>query len=67
MHRKIVDLPVLIEHFKIHNRTEGKSSHTVEWYNLVLGQLCHRLESHDTPATLDHVDEMMVRRFILFL
>ena len=33
----------------------------------VLGQLCHWLESRDTPATLDHIDEMMIRRFILFL
>ena len=25
MHRKIIDLPELMEHFEIHNRTEGKS------------------------------------------
>ena len=67
MHRKIIDLPELMEHFEIHNRTEGKSPRTVEWYNLVLGQLCHWLESRDTPTTLDHADEMMIRRFILFL
>ena len=67
MHRKIVELPLLMEHFEIHNRTEGKSPRTVEWYNLVLGQLCDWLESRDTPATLDHIDEMMIRRFILFL
>ena len=29
-HRKIVDLPVLMEHFEIHNRTEGKCPRTVE-------------------------------------
>ena len=67
MHRKIIDLPVLMEHFEIHNRTEGKSPRTVEWYNLVLGQLCHWLESRDTPTTLNHVDEMMILRFIFFL
>jgi len=67
MHRKIVDLPLLMEHFEIHNRTEGKSPRTVEWYNLVLGQLCDWLEGRDTPATLDHIDEMMIRRFIIFL
>ena len=67
MHRKIVELPLLMERFEIHNRTEGKSPRTVEWCNLVLGQLCHWLESRDTPATLDHIDEMTIRRFILFL
>ena len=67
MHKKIIDLPVLMEHFEIHNRTEGKSPRTVEWYNLVLGQLCHWLECRGTPTTLEHVDEMMIRRFILFL
>ena len=67
MHRKIVELPLLMEQFEIHNRTEGKSPRTVEWYNLVLGQRCDWLESRDTPATLEHVDEMMIRRFILFL
>jgi integrase/recombinase XerC/integrase/recombinase XerD len=67
MHRKIIDKPVLMEHYEIHNRTEGKSPRTVEWYNLVLGQLCDWLECRGTPTTLEHVDEMMIRRFILFL
>ena len=39
MHKKLIDLPVLMEHFEIHNRSEGKSPRTVEWYNPVLGQL----------------------------
>ena len=27
------DLSVLFEYFEVHNRTEGKSPRTVEWYN----------------------------------
>ena len=27
MHRKIIDVPVLMEHFEIHNRTEGTPPH----------------------------------------
>ena len=50
MHRKIVDLPVLMEHFEIHNRTEGKSPRTVEWYNLVPGQLCDCLGAVILPT-----------------
>ena len=30
------DLTTLISHFEVHNRTEGKSPRTVEWYNDVL-------------------------------
>ena len=53
IHTKLIDLPVPLEHFEIHNRTEGKSPRCVESYNLVLGQLCDWLEKRDTPATLD--------------
>ena len=67
MSRKVIDLPVLMEHFEIHNRTEGKSPRTVEWYNLVLGLLYDWLKGQDRPTTLDHIDELVIRRFILYL
>ena len=51
MSRKVIDLPVLMEHFEIHNRTEGKSPRTVEWYNLVLGLLYDWLKGQDRPTT----------------
>ena len=34
-----IDLSALIRHFNVHNRTEGKSPRTVEWYDEVLGML----------------------------
>ena len=67
MSGKVIDLPVVIEHFEIHNRTEGKSPRTVEWYNLVLGLLYDWLKGQDRPTTLDHIDELVIRRFILYL
>ena len=39
MHEHDVDLSVLIERFEVHNRTEGKSPRTVDWYNQVLDSL----------------------------
>ncbi len=31
-----LDITTVIKHFDVHNRTEGKSPRTVEWYNEVL-------------------------------
>ena len=28
-----LDLKMLTQHFEVHNRSEGKSARTVEWYN----------------------------------
>ena len=28
-----LDLKMLTQHFGVHNRSEGKSARTVEWYN----------------------------------
>ena len=37
MYKSRSDLSVLMQHFEVHNRTEGKSPRTVGWYNEVLG------------------------------
>ena len=37
MDKSNTDLSVIIRHFEIHNRTDGKSDRTVGWYNEVLG------------------------------
>ena len=37
MDKAKIDLSALIRHFNVHNRTEGKSPRTVEWYDEVLG------------------------------
>jgi len=33
------DFSIFIRHLEVHNKTEGKSPRTVEWYNEVLGLL----------------------------
>ncbi|PPR21089.1 MAG: hypothetical protein CFH40_01719 [Alphaproteobacteria bacterium MarineAlpha10_Bin3] len=37
MDKSNTDLSVLMQHFEVNNRTEGKSPKTVGWYNEVLG------------------------------
>ena len=67
MDKSNTELTKLMLHFEVHNRTEGKSPRTVEWYNDVLGLLSRWLESEGIPATLGNLDEMVIRRFILYL
>ena len=61
------DLLVLIRHFEIHNRTEGKSARTVGWYNEVLGLLYRWLQDQGRHTDLDTIDEMVIREFIMEL
>ena len=61
------DLQDLMEHFEIHNRTEGKSPRTVEWYNLALGKFRNWLIEQGEPTVLSGLDELRVRRFLLDL
>ena len=61
------DLTVIIRHFEIHNRTEGKSARTVGWYNEVLGLLCRWLQTDSIPTNLNSIDEMVSREFIMDL
>ena len=67
MDRQEVDLSTLIEIFETHNRTEGKSLRTVGWYNEVLNLLYCWLREEDLPTALATLDEMTIRRFILYL
>ncbi|MCH8988223.1 MAG: hypothetical protein IIA92_05385 [Chloroflexi bacterium] len=46
------DLSVLIQHFEVHNKTEGKSPRTVGWYNEVLGMFIKWLRSVFIPKTV---------------
>ena len=61
------DLLDLMGHFEVHNRTEGKSPRTVEWYNLALGKLRDWLIEQGEPTVLSALDEFRVRRFLLDL
>ena len=67
MDKSNADLSRLTKHFEVHNKTEGKSARTVEWYNEVLGLLHRWLKDEGKPTTLDSIDEMVVREFIIDL
>jgi site-specific recombinase XerD len=67
MNKSNTDLAVLMKHFEVHNRSEGKSARTVGWYNEVLGLLCCWLQDQGIPTTLDSIDDMVVREFIIDL
>jgi len=67
MDKSNFDLSVLMRHFEVHNRTEGKSARTVGWYNEVLGLLYRWLQEQSIPTILDSIDEMVIREFIMDL
>ena len=61
------DITTLIDHFEVHNRTEGKSPRTVEWYNEVLGLFLDWLTKSGLSTSLDQIGEPEVRSFVLHL
>lgn len=65
MDKSKTDLSVLMQHFEVNNRTEGKSPRTVGWYNEVLGMLMRWLIEDGSSTLIGDIDEMTIRRFIL--
>ena len=61
------DLSVVIRHFEVHNRTEGRSDRTVGRHNEVLRLFYRWLAEQKRPKALGAIDEMVVREFILEL
>ena len=62
-----LDITTLVNHFEVHNRTEGKSPRTVGWYNEVLGLFLDWLTKNGLSAELDQIGEHAVRSFVLHL
>ena len=67
MDKNKLELSSLIQHFELHNRTEGKSASTVEWYNQTLGLFLDWLEGEGMSTQLQYLGEDEVREFILYL
>lgn len=67
MDKSGIELSVLIQHFEVHNKTEGKSPRTVKWYNDVLGMFLGWLEEQGLPTDLKHIGENEARQFILYI
>ena len=65
MDKSKTDLSVLMQHFEVNNRTEGKSPRTVGWYNEVLGLFMWWLGEDGSSTAIGDIDENTVRRFIL--
>lgn len=61
------DLSTLIRHFEVHNRTEGKSHNTVQWYNSALLPLNGWLLKNDLSTDIGTIGEFEIRSFILHL
>ena len=65
--RRAPELGALAREFELHNRSEGKSPRTVQWYNDVLDLFGGWLESEEMGTGLDELGAAEVRRFILHL
>ena len=65
--RKTLELGALAKEFELHNRSEGKSPRTVQWYNDVLDLFEGWLESEGLGTSLADLWPNEVRRFILHL
>ena len=67
MNSRNLELTSLMERFEVHNRSDGKSDRTVEWYNGVLDLFMAWLRAEEMSTCLDDLGEDEVRRFILHL
>ena len=57
----------LVGYWEFHNRTEGKSPRTVDWYNQVLDLFERFLERETRSLLIDDIGEDEVRSFIAHL
>ena len=59
------ELSAVMRHFDVHNRTEGKSDRTCQWYMEVLSMFHDWLRLRELPTDLRLIGEHDVREFIL--
>ena len=57
MDKSKTELALLIQHFEVHNRTEGKSPRTCEWYMEVLGLFSAWLKDQGMSTSLGDIGE----------
>ena len=67
MEKDKIPLKKLAQHFEAHNRSEGKSPKTVDWYCRVLRYFTAYLEQQGYPTTLVELNLEIVREFVLYL
>lgn len=62
-----LELDELVERFQIHNRSDGKSPQTVDWYNQALERFQEWLKAEGMSTSVDDLGEDEVRNFVLYL
>ncbi len=65
--RESLELAKLAQRYEIHNRSDGKSPRTVQWYNETVEVFTGWLESEGLSTRVDDVGEDEARLFILHL
>jgi len=60
-------LEKLARHFEAHNRSEGKSPRTVDWYKRVLHYFQNYLEEESLSSMLGDITMQTVKEFIVYL
>ena len=56
MDKSNTELSVLMQHYEVHNKTEGKSPRTVGWYNEVLGMFIKWLKEIGSSTAIGDID-----------
>ncbi len=67
MEKKDIPLERLVRHFEVHNRTEGKSPRTLEWYARVLSHFEKYLKGCSHSLMLGDLSLDVARGFVLHL
>ena len=67
MNKSNILLKDLIKIFDTYNRSDGKASPTLRWYNGVLNIFLGWLVETGRPVTLGAINENTVREFIIWL
>jgi len=67
MDKKDIQLKDLIKIFDTYNRSDGKASPTLRWYNGTLNIFLVWLIETSRPVTLGAINENTVREFIIWL
>lgn len=61
------ELTLVMNHFDVHNRTEGKSERSCLWYQEVLSMFRKWLAANGLSTAMAEASELTVRQFILDL
>ena len=64
---EVKPLSEYIDYYEICNRAEDKSPKTVAWYSANLKSFDNYLKSRHMPETIDKIDIMILRQYVLYL